>query len=129
MLEFVDFEVKIEHKQGREYAVSVIRSPAGETSGTFVMPFTPRRLKGLQETIEIALLRSMMPVRRIAPPEFEKLEKYGLELFNSLFKGEVKSCYDRSSSAAIMEGKGLRIKLRLDPSLANLPWEFMFSRE
>ena len=129
VLEYVDFEVKIERRQEREYAVSVSSPPGGEASGTFVLPFTLKRLKDIRETIEIALLRSMMPVRRVAPPEFEKVEEFGRELYGALFKDEVKSCFDRSYSVAFREGKGLRLKLRLDSTLANLPWEFMYSRE
>ncbi len=129
LLEYLDFEVKIELRRGKEYAVSVIKSPAGEGSGSFILPFTPKQLKDIKDTVEIALLRSMMPMRRVVPPEFEKVEEFGRELYGALFKNDVKSCYDRSSSVAFREGKGLRLKLRLDPTLTNLPWEFMYSQE
>ena len=97
-LEYVDFEVKIERRRGKEYAVSVIRSPAGEASGTFTLPFTPKRLKTIRETMEIALMRSMIPVRRVNPPEFAEVEAFGRQLYSALFKNDVKSCYDRSFS-------------------------------
>ena len=86
-LEYVDFEVRIERRQENEYAVSVIKSPAGEVRGTFTLPFSPQQLKDVRDTIEIALVRSMMPVRRAAPPEFEKVEQFGRQLFSVREKG------------------------------------------
>jgi len=107
----------------------VIKSPAGEASGIFVLPFNERDLKLIKTTIENAVLRSRLPMtRRIPPPELRELQAFGQKLFETLFKDDlVRSCYERSLEKALQEEKGLRIRLRLDPTLAGWPWEFLYS--
>jgi hypothetical protein len=45
-LRHLDIELKIE-RQGEQYSAKVLRSPAGEASGTFVLPFSDDRLEVL----------------------------------------------------------------------------------
>ncbi|MGB6687156.1 MAG: CHAT domain-containing protein [Terracidiphilus sp.] len=50
----------------------------------------------------------------------------GLSLFEALLSGQILACYQTSLDRAKEEGKGLRIRLRIQaPDLAALPWEFL----
>ena len=55
------------------------------------------------------------------------MQRFGAELFDLLFTGEVHNRYDVSQERVAHLGKGLRVKLRIqEPWLANLPWEFLY---
>jgi hypothetical protein len=57
------------------------------------------------------------------------LEDFGAQLFQALFCGEVGRVYDLSRQAAAADGKGLRVKLRINaPELTAIPWEFLYDR-
>ena len=54
----------------------------------------------------------------------DTVKDFGRELFEALLVSEVRSCYRTSRNTARDEGKGLRVRLRIDaPELAVLPWE------
>lgn len=57
----------------------------------------------------------------------ETLEDWGRALFKATFVGELGSMLESSIRQVRVEGKGLRLALRLDevPELAKLPWESM----
>jgi formylglycine-generating enzyme required for sulfatase activity len=129
MLEYLDFEVKIERRRGKRCTVSVINSPAGQASGAFTLPFTQAQLALIKATIEKAVLRSKMPTRRAEAPEVTQMKDFGADLFRALFAEEMRACYAQSQAIVRQQGKGLRLKLRLDPSLEGLPWEFLYSQE
>ena len=67
MPEYLDFEVEIGPGHGREFAVSVLRSPAGEARATMRFPFDELELESRLKDLQIALLRSWGR-RRIALP-------------------------------------------------------------
>jgi len=67
VLKYLDFDLKIELIQGREYAVSVIDSPTGQAVGTFTLPFDPSDLGIILETVDDALRRSLRDAHRAAP--------------------------------------------------------------
>ena len=58
------------------------------------------------------------------------MQDFGRGLFESLLVGDVRTRYELSLSEARRQGKGLRLKLRIQPSeLAVLPWEFLYDAE
>ncbi len=60
-------------------------------------------------------------------PEEHTVQDFGRSLFESLLVGDVRTRYEMSLSEARRQGKGLRLKLRIQPSeLAVLPWEFLY---
>lgn len=127
---YLDFELKIAQGKGRRYSVSVLRSPAGEASGTFEFPFTARELERFKTTIELAMLRSRRDTRRPLSPAVRELVGFGVKLFDAIFNNSVKACYDGSLRLAMGQGRGLRIKLRIEPpELLTLPWEFLYNSE
>ena len=54
---------------------------------------------------------------------------FGAALFDAVFTGDVKACFRSSIDEVRRQNAGLRIRLRLgDPSVADLPWEFLYNR-
>jgi CHAT domain-containing protein len=48
-------------------------------------------------------------------------------MFEALFTGDIRSCFDVSRHNAHAAGKGVRIKLRIQaPEVATLPWEYLY---
>ncbi len=124
-LEYLDFDIRLEKREQR-YAVSVIRSPAGEAEGEFVLPFSDLEL----ENLILKVGRTRRGVRHIGSPEWQAARAFGGKLFEAVFKGDVRGCFRSSLDKATLEDKGLRIKLRLldAPELADLPWEYLYNR-
>ena len=126
-MEYLDFELEIGLGQGREYPVEVVRSPAGERRATMHFPFDELELENHLLRVEKALLQSGSTRRRIASPADQAVEDFGKALFDALIVDDIRCCYEVSRHEANQQGKGLRIKLRLqDPGLAALPWEFLY---
>ena len=126
-LNYLDFELEIGPGSGREYPVAVVRSPAGEVRETMRFPYDELALESHLKDLQIALLRSGGKRRRVLSPEEQTVQGFGRDLFNALLSGEVRSRYDVSLREAAQQGKGLRLKLRIQsPELAALPWEFLY---
>jgi hypothetical protein len=127
--DYLDFELEIRGGGPREYPVAV-RSPAGEAQGQMRFPFDEWELRDRLQSLEIALLRSGGTRRRIPSPEEHTVQDFGRGLFESLLVGDVRTRYEMSLSEARRQGKGLRLKLRIQPSeLTVLPWEFLYDAE
>src|SRR5919107_837696 len=127
--DYLDFELEIRGGGPREYPVAV-RSPAGEAQGQMRFPFDEWELRDRLQSLEIALLRSGGTRRRIPSPEEHTVQDFGRGLFESLLVGDVHTRYEMSLSEARRQGKGLRLKLRIQPSeLTVLPWEFLYDAE
>jgi DNA-binding MltR family transcriptional regulator len=103
------------------YQVRVLDSPAGQTSGIFVAPFSEEELADFTaQILQPSNRQSTLFARGI-------LQTVGNALFAALFTGELYACLIRSLDAAERQGAGLRIRLRLAdaPALTHLPWEFL----
>ncbi|HEY9247279.1 MAG TPA: hypothetical protein VIO11_10570, partial [Candidatus Methanoperedens sp.] len=125
--DYLDFELEINPGAGKDYPVSIIRSPAGEACTTMHFPFDDLALENSLKDIQIALLRSGGKNRQVLSPEEETVKDFGQKLFDTLLNKDLRSCYDVSLREAMQQGKGLRLKLRIKPpELAALPWEFLY---
>ncbi|MHB1024383.1 MAG: CHAT domain-containing protein [Desulfobacteria bacterium] len=128
-MNYVDFEVEIEQGSGREYPVAVLRSPAGEARESMYFPFDELALKNHLQALQIALLRSGGKHRSVLSNEEQTVQNFGQSLFDALLTGEVRSRFDVSRQRAVEQGKGLRLKLRIQsPRLAALPWEYIYDK-
>jgi formylglycine-generating enzyme required for sulfatase activity len=126
-LTYLDFELEIGLGQGREYPVAVIRSPAGEARETMRFPYDELVLENRLLALQNALLRSGGRRRQVLSPDEKAVQDFGRDLFTALFTGEVRNRYDVSLERAWHEGRGIRLKLRIQPpELAALPWEFLY---
>lgn len=128
-MDFLDFEIHIAPGTSQDYPILVVKSPVGEASGTFHLPFDAPGLENHLKGVEIAVLKSGSVRRDIvmASDEAESVSDFGTKLFNALFAGQVQTVFRRSQDAARAQKKGLRVRLRIDaPELSTLPWEFMY---
>ncbi len=126
-MDYLDFELEVGLGDGHAYPVAVLHSPAGEARATMTLPFSELELENRLQALQLALLRSASGRRRIASPEAEQVRSFGRTLFESLIRGEVRSRFAVSQREAMREGKGLRLKLRIQPpELAALPWEYLY---
>ncbi|HQE91713.1 MAG TPA: SUMF1/EgtB/PvdO family nonheme iron enzyme [Anaerolineae bacterium] len=126
-MDYLDFELEIGPGEGQLYPVTVLRSPAGEAREMATFPFGELELENRLQALQIALLRAGGVRRQILAPEDQAVQDFGRALFGMLFSGEGRSRYDVSQREAASQGKGLRLKLRVQPpELAILPWEFAY---
>ena len=127
--DYLDFELQIEQDAAGQYLVSVVASPAGETERPLpiLFPFTTNEMEGLYREVENALLRSRLRTRKALTPEERVVHRFGQQLFETVFQGDVRSLFYESKNKAQDLHKGLRLKLRLrPPEFAQLPWEFLW---
>lgn len=122
-MEYSDFFIKIGTKDASGYPVRFMSSLSGECSGLFVPP-PPimerwKLLSGLWRDI---------PAHKY--PEMSSMETYGAELYNRLFQDDSKHLFQRSRETSAKEGRGLCIKIQIDPAslnpLQSLPWEALY---
>lgn len=127
-INYQDFDIAIGlRKRKNQYPVKVILSPAGQADGILSFPFKDTELQERLNDLQAALLRSNNINRRLLSQEEQTVQRFGQDLFNALFKEDVKIRYEISKQQVSQLGMGLRIKLRISPpNLANLPWEFMY---
>ena len=124
---YLDFELEIGAGSGRRYPVTVIQSVAGEAREVMHFPFDDLALENQLLILQNVLLRSGGRRRRVPLSEEQAVQRFGQALFEALFIGEVRSRYAVSQQEAFSQGKGLRLKLRIQSSaLAALPWEFLY---
>lgn len=126
-MEYLDFDLEIGPGSEGTYPVAVLRSPAGETRTTARLPFHEQTLEQVRSRLQVALLRSSGGRRQTLSPDEQAVQSFGQQLFDALFSGDVRSCYDFSRQQAVQREKGLRLRLRIQaPELATLPWEFLY---
>ncbi|MEZ4710595.1 MAG: CHAT domain-containing protein [Caldilineaceae bacterium] len=126
-MEYDDFELEIDARDGREYSVAIINSPAGEARSKMIFPFDELALENQILHLQNALLRSGGKYRKSPLPDEQVVQEFGQALFDAVMVSEIRSLYDMSQLQADQKGKGLRLKLRiLSPRLAALPWEFLY---
>ena len=126
-MDYLDFEVEVSPAATGEYLVRVLRSPAGEASGTMLFPFDRLALENRLQALQIALLRSSGTRGNIGLPETKTVQQFGTELWQALFTGDVLSRFEVSRNEARTQNAGLRMKLRFTaPELAALPWEYLY---
>lgn len=127
---YLDFELQIERTDTEGlYHVSVAASPAGETQQPLQIsfPFDDRALERLQLKLENALLRSRtrVPAARYYPKR-RWSDNLGRNCLKPFSRATCAVCFTKACLKADHEGKGVRLKLRIQPpEFAQLPWEFL----
>jgi hypothetical protein len=99
----------------QQLSVQVLNSPVGNQAKpqfTSIPPSLQRDLRWLEE-------------RRLSVDEITEL---GETLANLLFPGEVRVFFIRSLDKLDPQ-QGLRLQLRLDPTLASVPWEYLYIQQ
>lgn len=130
MAEYLDFRLHIANAVDDAFPVSLISASGPGVTGSMRMPFDPAAL-------EIALLKVERAVgdsrevqhgtRDVDDVDLTSVESFGGQLFGALFSEQLKEAFRTQRDVATLEGKGLRIRLSIEPaSLACLPWEFLY---
>jgi len=124
---YLDFELEIGRGRGRQYPVLVTHSPVGEAQATMRFPYDESALQKRLVVVRNALLGAELGPGQSLSPEELVVRDFGRDLFDALFTGEVRHCFEQSMEQAWQEDKGIRLKLRFQPpDLAALPWEFLY---
>ncbi|PYU60536.1 MAG: hypothetical protein DMG56_15725, partial [Acidobacteria bacterium] len=118
-----DFDLQIE-PAGEKFRVRLLNAPTGQATTEFVPPFTEIEVANFLS--RIGQVRRTM--RRVDAPELQAAKEFGGKLFGAIFSGEMIAQLRGSMEQASDKDHGLRIRLRLTdvPSLADLPWEFLY---
>jgi len=119
-ISYLDFDLLIDHF-GDKYKGRVLNSPAGQAATEFDTPFSADELREFWSKID-----AFTPQKDSALDQ--TLKKFGGRLFETVFAGQVRSCFGACVNEASREGAGLRLRLRLSeaPELAALPWEYFY---
>lgn len=119
---YLDFDLQIDELEATTFRARVLNSPAGQAQAIFDFPFS-------EQELEIFFLRIGRPrrgVRRINSPEMNEARKFGSKLYKTVFQDALQACLLRSIDKAEQQEIGLRLRLRLPPSLMDLPWEYLY---
>lgn len=120
---YANFDLLVQ-RTGQGYSAQVIASPAGNGAHVeFSCPFTPDELAHLRSAIE----NPFRDLGRAGPDAEAMIEDFGMRLFNKVFTGGVRGCFDGALGAARAKGQGLRLQLRIvDPEVSTWPWEYLY---
>lgn len=123
--DYLDFDLELTTETDGSYTARVLNSPKGEASVPVTIPVTGTEL----ENVILKLGRTRSGVRSLDSPQAQLARSFGTRLFDSVFAGEVGTTLRRSLDEAEDAGKGLRIRLHLSdvPTLADVPWEYLYS--
>ena len=123
---YKDFDVDIISKgSGQGYLINC-RSPSGEAHEIFQLSYNTTDLKRQLDLVRIAVARA--GAEEICLEDEKAVREFGIELFNSLFTGKIRTRFDTSIQEVERQGMGLRLRIHFveAPELAILPWEFLF---
>ncbi len=118
--EYEDFDIRI-LKGETTPVVEASYEPLGRAQAPLGKEATSQSAQDLVQKISA----------RAEAPGFDRLTvQLGTWLYESLFQGEVRDHWLQAMSRAEGSGKGLRLRLIVDPpEIAALPWEFLFHPE
>ena len=121
-LRYLDFDLQIDEVTGGSYRARVLTSPAGQAEARFTLPFSDLEI----ENFFLRIGRPRRGVRRANSPEMNEARTFGSKLYDAVFQDELQSCLLRSIDHAEQQEQGIRLRLRLPPSLIELPWEYLY---
>jgi hypothetical protein len=136
-MEYLDFDLLIKSTGTPDRYRLEARSPAGEHRLEINFVFDTEFESRTREAVAAAVARSADAVRDTLIgereldelPELERLARFGQELFDLLFSGELLGAYRASRATVKRAEKGLRLRLHIDaPQLVSLPWEFVYDK-
>jgi hypothetical protein len=114
-MRYDDFQLLVTKRDTDGYPARVISASAGEAQG--ILSFNSG-----SDGIQRALARI-----EAKETDEELFIALGRKLFEHLFSGQIENVYRASLGYARGQGKGLRIRLRLEPpELGAIPWEYLY---
>lgn len=125
-----DFVLRIGAESTGEgsYPIEVEGESGEKICAQMRMPFEGLELQNYLQGLEIARLKSGTPAYRDSSVGgLAQVRKFGARLFDTLLGGVIGECFQAARRRAKAEERRLPIRLSImDPTLATLPWEFMF---
>lgn len=123
---YLNFDLALERTEAG-YRAHLLDSPAGQAAYPFALDLASAPLGPLLK--EFGGTSPNAPAG--AATGADELQTLGKRLFDSIFGGDLRVAYISSLQLASNQGKGLRIRLRLNdvPELAALPWELLHDRQ
>ena len=125
--DYLDFEITV-RKSGDDYLLRA-ESGDGQAEVVFTSPFNEDKKALIGATLTKVALRSSAKVRSSSAPEVKKMKEVGAILFQQAITGPVREFYYKCQGQADQQGKGIRWRLSLDPSVGDLPWEFLYLQD
>ena len=125
--DYDNFDVLIEAMDPDRFRVRVTQCAVGDTPASISsLPFSDVEL----ENVLLKLDPGRSGTRRILDPYAQASVDLGAGLFDAVFRDDVLVAWSRSVDVARDRQHGLRLRLRFAeaPSLAGLPWEFLYDR-
>ena len=114
-MRYDDFDLLVMQKGAEGYPTRVISASAGEAQG--ILSF---------DSASDDIQRAMTRIKDEETDE-ELFVNFGRTLFQRLFSDDIEDIYRASLGYARAQGKGLRIRLRLEPpELSAIPWEYLY---
>ena len=128
-IKYLDFEISVLQEEGDECVVRA-RSGKGKAEIRFTNPFNEDKRKVIRSALTAAALRSTSAKRKTnmrgaAAPEVREMKNFGALLFQEAVSGPVREFYQKCQAQADRDGAGMRLRLTLDQSVDDLPWEFL----
>jgi tetratricopeptide (TPR) repeat protein len=128
-IKYLDFEISVQQVAGDEYVVRA-KSGKGKAEMRFTNPFNEDKRKVIRSALTAAALRSASAKRKTkmrsaAAPEVREMKDFGTLLFQEAVGGPVRDFYQKCQAQADRDRAGMRLRLTLDQSVDDLPWEFL----
>jgi len=127
-IKYLDFEITVHETGENQYQVTA-RSGKEKAEMAFTNPFNEDKRALIGATLNTIALRSVARVRSSSAPEVKKMKEVGSTLFQHAITGPVREFYNKCQSHADAQGKGIRWRFTLDPSVSDLPWEFLCQQD
>jgi tetratricopeptide (TPR) repeat protein len=128
-IKYLDFEISVHQVEGDAYVVRA-KSGKGKAEMRFTNPFNEDKRKVIRSALTAAALRSASVKRKTkmrgaAAPEVREMKDFGALLFKEAVSGPVREFYQKCQAQADRDRAGIRLRLTLDQSVDDLPWEFL----
>ncbi|MDA0245490.1 MAG: CHAT domain-containing protein [Chloroflexi bacterium] len=119
--EFINFDLRIYPKQGDKYGVEASHNHSGGAgTGTIYQTFN----------LADPQLKDLFLYLQELVAEKNDAKQFGQKLRDLLFPSQTWTLFNTLRQEARREGKGVRLRLRIDPpELSRLPWEYCYDEE
>ena len=119
--EFINFDLRIYPKQGDKYGVEASHNHSGGAgTGTIYQAFD----------LNDPQLKDLFLYLQELVAEKNDAKLFGRKLRDLIFPSQTWTLFNTLRQEARREGKGVRLRLRIDPpELSRLPWEYCFDEE
>jgi hypothetical protein len=120
--EYDELRLRIERGEGGTHHV-VATSSVGEAAGLFELPFSELEVENF--ILRVSHSRGR---RRINSTTTGEAKQFGGQLFEAMFRADIRDLFREALANARAEDHGLRVTLCLSgaPELMDVPWEYLY---